>query len=83
MKLRDAEKLSLPTVRMKNARIDTDKAYRNIVKHLEYTILINRITPEFTTLVSQLNIIIIRYKNVLAHKAGKHNKNVEEGDANS
>jgi hypothetical protein len=54
------------TARMKAARAVTDKYYRNIVRHLEYLGIIDRITPALTEFIRELNVIVTHYKNMLA-----------------
>ena len=79
--LRYDEKAALPAIRMKEARVETDKRYRNIVTHLEYLLMMNRVTPQLSSLITDINVVVTNYKIILAQKAGRHNK--PEGDKNT
>jgi hypothetical protein len=57
--------------RTRSTRPVTDKYYRNIVMHLEYMITVGKETQTLSDLVGNLNIIVKRYKNSIAQKAGK------------
>lgn len=49
---------ALPAERMRNVRKDTDKFYRSITQQLELLVMVNRITPALTSLITDLNVII-------------------------
>jgi len=68
------EKASMTTARMKTARVETDKHYRNIVMHLEYVTKAGRTSQPLTDFIKGLNSLVDAYKKVLAHSKAKHSK---------
>ena len=62
------EKAALPPVRMNEARVETDKCYRNIVTHLEYGIMRGWESPELTAFITELNVVVKHYKDVMTRK---------------
>ena len=76
MMARYNEVVGKTTLRMKTARVETDKYYRAIIADLENKILLgfqhnNKLFPDF---IAELNAIIKRFKNILAQEFGRKNK---------
>jgi len=66
---RNLESAHRPLVRMKETRVETDRMFRNIVKHIEYKMIsdfFENVPPEMTELIRELNAKITHYKNVVA-----------------
>ena len=62
------EKAALPSVRMNEARVETDKHYNNIVMHLEYGHMRGWESPELIALTTELNVLIKHYREVMTRK---------------
>jgi hypothetical protein len=60
--------------RMKSARTETDKYYRNLVFHLEYLMVAGQKTDLLDKLITDLNNLVKHYKNILAQQQGKNKK---------
>jgi hypothetical protein len=58
-----------PGEQMRHARTEVDKAYHDIVAHIEALILIQG-ESAYADFVDQLNAIVARYKHILAQQAG-------------
>ena len=75
------QKAAMTTAQMKDARVEPDLRYRNMVTHLEYIQMAGRSSTELIALIAELNAIVKHYKDVLTHsKSTKHTEpNGEEG----
>ena len=71
---RYTEKAGQTTLRMKTARVETDKFYRAITADLHYQTLIGNSDAALAELTGELNAIVKRYKDILAQQFGKKNK---------
>ena len=72
MMQRYSETAAQTTVRMKTARVETDKYYRAITGQLNNHVL-TQSNDSTTAFVNELNAIIRRYKNILAQQLAKKN----------
>jgi len=70
MQQRYDEKVEMPTIRMRDARKDTDAALSSIIKRLEYSISVGKITENMPLFVAEMNVVLKRYKDLIAQKAG-------------
>jgi hypothetical protein len=88
MHARDAEVALRPTIPMKKARLEVDKALHVILARVEAMITLNGIdyTAGLAPFVSEYNILAERYKHRLAvekgRRAAKREKEEEEGEEN-
>jgi len=57
--------------RMKTARIETDRYYRAIMAHIDNLALTAKNDPALNDIVTEINAIIRRFKNILAQQFGK------------
>ena len=76
---RYTEKARQTTLRMKTARVGTDKFYRAITADLYHQALIGNSDTAFAELTGELNAIVKRYKDILAQQFGKKNKEKADG----
>jgi hypothetical protein len=67
------EMAAIPKQRMSTARTETDKIYRSIVHRLEYQVTVGRITTELTDIITDMNVVIAHYRNLLAQRTGRAN----------
>jgi hypothetical protein len=72
---RVSEKAAMPSLRMKDARLKTDKYYRNIVMHLEYMVKSGRSSQDLTNFIAQLNALVKSYRVNLARNIASHHVN--------
>jgi len=75
------EKATEHKERMAELRVDTDKFYRDIVMHLEYSMKIGSFTSDMLKFLNELNELIKSYKDALANQKTKNRKN--NGDDNN
>ncbi|MDR2469669.1 MAG: DUF6261 family protein [Tannerella sp.] len=73
---RYAEAAQRPIIRMKDARAAVDKAFRELLNHVEASIVINGLTG-YEAFVHEMNAISERYKALLARSAGRRKKGDE------
>jgi hypothetical protein len=73
MLARYGESAQRPTIRMKAARSAVDKAFRAILDQVEALVLVNGISA-YEQFVRELNVVIERYKNILAQEKGRRPK---------
>ena len=76
MMARDHEAVSKTTFRMKTARVETDKYYRAIVANIENQVLIDDVSPALHDFIIELNAMIKRFKNTMAHEEGRIKRRV-------
>ena len=62
-------------IRMKDVRKETDQCYLHLVNHLEYLQIAGKSSPELLAFITELNVLVIEYKGILAHQ---HSKKTEE-----
>jgi hypothetical protein len=72
------EKAQLPLIRMKEARVETDKYYRLILDQVETFLVVDSENPVYTQLVRDINPLLERYKTMLAQQAGVREKKKEK-----
>ena len=65
------EPVGQTTFRMKTTRVETDKFYRAITAHINNLVLTANNDPILNDIVTELNAIIRRFKNILAQQFGK------------
>jgi hypothetical protein len=63
-----------PTTQMKQARAETDKAFRTIIAQIEALVIVNG-AATYEPFIKELNVVLSRYKNILAQEAGTRKKN--------
>jgi hypothetical protein len=68
--LRVEEAAGRTPIRMKDARVETDEHYRNIVLHLEYMVRAGKTSQELTGFITELNSYATSYKNIMARRQG-------------
>lgn len=73
-KSRYTEKSDLPMIRMKEARVATDTAYRALTERINALIVING-EGGYTSFVNELNKRVEAYSNTLAQRKGRNAKN--------
>jgi hypothetical protein len=77
MQERYGEMAQRPTTRMKNARTAVDKAWRSLTDRIEALALVNGMT-DYEAFIRDLNVVLERYKNLLAQHQGRNKKSSEE-----
>ena len=77
---RDVEKAAQPLIRMKEARKDTDRRFRNMVVHLEYLQMIDRSSPELIAFITELNVMTKRYQDIMAHQRSRKKETPEKSE---
>ena len=65
------ESAAQTTVRMKTARVETDKYYRAITAHADNRALTGELDDAMSGFINELNAIVKRFKNILAQQLGK------------
>jgi hypothetical protein len=65
------EKNQLSDIVLKKARVKVDDAYRDITKCIEGMRLIDEQNPVYSELIHKLNVIVEKYRNILAQRTGK------------
>ena len=65
------EPVGQTSFRMKTTRTETDKYYRAITAHVDNLVLTTNNDPALNDIVTELNAIIKRFKNILAQQFGK------------
>ena len=78
--LRVAEKATMTTSCMKEARMETDRRYRDIVTHVEYMIRADKSSQALVDFVNELNALLKSYKDMLAHAKYKSHYGENETD---
>jgi len=73
MMARYDESAQRPTIRMKNVRAEVDKVFRSIIDLLEALVCVNGADTNKAFIV-EVNVIMERYKNILAQEAGRRAK---------
>ena len=66
----EAEKTGL---KMRQVRLDVDKAYRKIITRMEALVELNG-PEDYTPFISELNVRIERYNNIVAQRQGRNEK---------
>jgi hypothetical protein len=71
MTSRDDEKAAKTTLVMKETRAQVDAAYRDIIVRIEASSVLEEDPTVFNNFIHRLNIIIERYNNAVAQRAGR------------
>ena len=79
MEARYGELAQRPTARMKAARKEVDKAFLVIVDHVEALATING-AASYEPFIRELNVILERYKNILAQERGQRKAKNDKTD---
>jgi hypothetical protein len=69
---RYSERAQLPSTRMAQARVETDKWWKHIHAHIEGLVAVDGIEP-YQSLVNKINTVIERYRHILAQQKGSSN----------
>ena len=77
-KQRFNENAGKTTFRMKTARVKTDKFYRVLTSHLDNMIAIEGTNTVMYEFITELNVIIKKYKDILAQEFGRKNAAAKE-----
>ena len=72
------ERMGKTTFRMKTARVETDKYYKALTSHFDNLVTIEENTPLTDEFVTELNILIKEYKDILAQEFGRRNASAKE-----
>jgi len=76
MAARYSEAAQRPTLRMKNVRTEVDQVFRSILDLLEALVQVNGADTN-ASFIKELNVVMERYKNILAQEAGRRAKKVK------
>jgi hypothetical protein len=79
MKLRYSEDSGKTMLRMRPQRLEVDEAYRKIIKRIDALIEING-EDAYKDFVSELNIRVDKYNNVIARREGSNSKKNEASE---
>jgi hypothetical protein len=71
---RYGESAAQSSVRMKTARVETDKFYRAIAAHIDNRALTGANDAAMDRFINELNAIVKRFKNILAQQLGRKTK---------
>jgi hypothetical protein len=69
MRERYNEKSELPLIRMKQARVETDKWWKHIHARIEILVAVDGIEPH-QSFVNKINVVVERYRHILAQQKG-------------
>ena len=72
------DSLGKTTFRMKTERVETDKYYRVLTSHLDNMIAIEGTNTVMDEFITELNVIIKKYKDILAQEFGRKNAAAKE-----
>jgi hypothetical protein len=53
-----------------DARVKTDEAYKDLIKRIEAMMLLNGENPIYAEFIKKLNVVIEKYKNIIAQREG-------------
>jgi hypothetical protein len=70
MLLRYKEAAQRPTLRMVDARKETDKAHHDMIEQIEALVRVNGMAP-YDNFIKEINAVNERYKNIMARQAGE------------